>query len=159
MSSLYSSNGSSDEDELSKLIGKRSQIKRQKAVDVEEAVKSLEPTVDLDLDKLPNFKTERPVRKNRPKRDEEKEESPKGKSQKEEESPIVDFMAEYEDEVRTVFVVLFDSSRDAAFTKLSHISCKQRTTSTFPIVSVFPRLAGVTLPETLLVPVNSPNAW
>jgi len=104
MSSLYSSNGSSDEDELSKLIGKRSQIKRQKAVDVEEAVKSLEPTVDLDLDKLPNFKTERPVRKNRPKRDEEKEESPKGKSQKEEESPIVDFMAEYEDEVRTYLI-------------------------------------------------------
>ena len=90
-----------DDDELSKLIGKRSQIKRKKKEN-EQAIEdklleSMEPTVDLDLDKLPAFKTERKVR--RPKRNGEEEENNDEATQKAApDAPIIDYMAEYEDE-------------------------------------------------------------
>jgi len=93
-----------DDDEISKLIGKRSQIKRKTKIDPEEAFAPTEPTVDLDLDKLPEFKTERPVRRAKQENDKKdkgeddqtdnKENGTKGSSF----SPIVDFMNDYEDE-------------------------------------------------------------
>jgi aryl-alcohol dehydrogenase-like predicted oxidoreductase len=101
-----------DDDELSKLIGKRGDIKRKKAADKAaedaEMAKKLEPTIDLDLDKLPAFKTERVRRAGRKDEDDEAygkkgkkggKKSKKGEEEtKKEESPIVDFMAEYQDE-------------------------------------------------------------
>ena len=90
-----SSNGLED-DEISKLIGKRAQIKRKKKEDVEEQSTPSEPVVDLDLDQLPQFKTDRPVRRAKKKEESEEEESEdKNKSA---DVPIVDFKADYEDE-------------------------------------------------------------
>ena len=91
LTSLTSS--SSDDDEISKLIGKRNQIKRKKKE--EPPPEPSEPVVDLDLDKLPEFTTERPVRRaSTPAEEEEKTDSKPSK----EAPPIVDFMGDYQDE-------------------------------------------------------------
>jgi aryl-alcohol dehydrogenase-like predicted oxidoreductase len=109
---LKSSSDPMDDDEISKLIGKRGDIKRKKAEDKAaedaEKEKKLEATIDLDLDKLPAFQTERPNRRAGSKDDDGdnaagskkgKKGSKKGDEEsKKEESPIVDFMAEYQDE-------------------------------------------------------------
>jgi aryl-alcohol dehydrogenase-like predicted oxidoreductase len=90
----------SDDDELSKLISKRNQIKRnKKKEDIMDAIEdklaaAMEPVVDLDLDKLPEFKTERIAR--RKETDETAEEDSSKK--KEADAPIVDYFADYEDE-------------------------------------------------------------
>jgi aryl-alcohol dehydrogenase-like predicted oxidoreductase len=56
--------GKEPADELSKLISKRNQIKRKKKeednVIEERLMESMEPTIDLDLEKLPEFRTNRP---------------------------------------------------------------------------------------------------
>lgn len=96
--------GNGDDDEISKLIGKRSQIKRKKREADEEPKLPDEPVVDLDLDKLPEFKTERPVRRAKPKDEEEededndKQDSNSKSSSSSAAAPIVDFQAEYDDE-------------------------------------------------------------
>ena len=99
-----------EDDEISKLIGRRSQIKRKKSEEAQapSVPETLEPTVDLDLDKLPQFKTERPVRRKSPASEEDSEDggssrgSKKGKKKdgKEDDKmgPIVDFLADYDDE-------------------------------------------------------------
>ena len=89
---LSSSSPSEESDELSRLIEKRASIKRKKKEEQEEPQTPPEPTVDLDLDSLPQFKTERPVRNKEP----QVEEQPK--PGKDENLPIVDFKADYEDE-------------------------------------------------------------
>jgi aryl-alcohol dehydrogenase-like predicted oxidoreductase len=101
---------SEDDDAIAKLVGKRNQIKRKKAEDQQqkeaEFAKTLEATVDLDLDKLPAFKNDRPNRVNPRSKDDEKGPKKRGKKgakakegeDAKEESPIVDFMAEYSDE-------------------------------------------------------------
>lgn len=103
---VYSSSGNGD-DEIAKLISKRSQIKRKKKEETpaENDITNLpsgESVVDVDLDKLPEFKTERPAAGRRGKKDEddEGEEDGDGESSKKSKdtSPIVDYMAEYEDE-------------------------------------------------------------
>ena len=91
---MSSSSSEPDDDEISKLIGKRAQIKRKKKEDIEEQALPSEPVVDLDLDKLPQFKTDRPVRRPK-KKDESKEDDEKAKSS---DVPIVDFKADYDDE-------------------------------------------------------------
>lgn len=96
-SSLRSS--SDDNDEISKLISKRSQIKRKKREDVENQILSSEPMVDINLDSLPEFKTERPVRRISSDNDEEGDEAAAmADKATEPSSPIVDFMADHEDE-------------------------------------------------------------
>ncbi|KAL7579997.1 hypothetical protein ACA910_004987 [Epithemia clementina (nom. ined.)] len=95
-------NKNSEEDEISKLIGRRSQIKRKKKEAEPEAQVPLEPVVDLDLDKLPEFKTERPVRRAKQDGDENSpsdEGSSKDKDNKSKiDVPIIDFKADFEDE-------------------------------------------------------------
>jgi aryl-alcohol dehydrogenase-like predicted oxidoreductase len=90
----------SDDDALSKLIGKRSQIKRQKRETMEEIEEklaaSIEPVVDLDLDQLPEFKVQRTPRKEGDKDTESTEEDTSSNAAKD--APIVDYMADYDDE-------------------------------------------------------------
>jgi len=100
-----SSPPSSDDDEIAKLRSRRSQIKRQKKDEAETAPpEPPEPVVDLDLDKLPEFKTERPVRGRKregeaeAKGDDDEGDGKTSSKQKNDVAPIVDFMAEYEDE-------------------------------------------------------------
>jgi pyridoxine 4-dehydrogenase len=90
-------------DELSKLIGKREQIKLDKMKKREEAAESIEPTVDLDLTQLPEYLSKLPEFKNpRASRDRSTSSSKKQDEEdgdtKKKDVPIVDFMAEYEDE-------------------------------------------------------------
>jgi aryl-alcohol dehydrogenase-like predicted oxidoreductase len=86
-----------DGDEVSKLIGKRDQINRRRKEDIqtEKRLEKLEPVVDLDLDNLPKFTAERPLRG--VKIDETNELQGEDKTTSSD-SPIVDFMAEYDDE-------------------------------------------------------------
>jgi aryl-alcohol dehydrogenase-like predicted oxidoreductase len=102
----------SADDELSKLKSKRSEIKRR--VKEEPAVRTTatELTVDLDLDKLPEFKTERPVRRSGQSPDPNisepggKQGDSRSSSSNEEtnnnnnnnDAPIIDFQADYPDE-------------------------------------------------------------
>jgi len=107
-SSLLSSaadngNANSDDDELSKLIDRRNQIKRKKKEKQEEEIVPYEPTVDLNLDKLPEFKTERPARRRANSEQKDSESSNDGdgdakndKSKKD--LPIIDFKGDYDDE-------------------------------------------------------------
>lgn len=95
--SLYSSIDPNDEDELSRLIGKRSEIKRKKKAE-EDVVErdTLEFEIDensIEWDSLPEFKTTRPVRKKKPSSDEQKK-----KKQQEEKDAGLDFLVDYEDE-------------------------------------------------------------
>lgn len=95
-----SSNGNGA-DEIAKLIGKRSQIKRKKN---EEPPPPPEPLADLDLEKLPQFRTERPVIRRTSKQNESIDDnevsstSSSGEASKAARAPIIDFMADYEDE-------------------------------------------------------------
>lgn len=95
----------SDADELSKLIGKRAQIKRKKKEEIEEQLSAAtappaEPVVDLDLDKLPQFKTERSSARKKSSSSKKKEEDDADKDKKSSSSdaPIIDYKADYEDE-------------------------------------------------------------
>jgi aryl-alcohol dehydrogenase-like predicted oxidoreductase len=105
---LASSKG--EDDELSKLISKRTKIKRINNYDLDaistELSKSVEPTVDLDLDslpesyldRLPDFKVERPVRNAKSTDSDEGNDPKASEKKKEQDVPIMDFMAEYDDE-------------------------------------------------------------
>jgi aryl-alcohol dehydrogenase-like predicted oxidoreductase len=97
-SQLFSS--PSDDDELSKLIGKRNQIKRKKKEEVpmedvflEEIAAEIDPDT-MDMENMPDFKTKRPVRG--PKKMSKKEEAQSRTPSKEPE--VVDYLAEYDDE-------------------------------------------------------------
>lgn len=94
---LQSSNfpsSNDDDDELSKLIGKRNRIKRQRKD--EKPPETAEPVVDLDIGK---FKTERPVRRAQNESTEQVKGTPeKDNSKPKTDSPIVDYMADYADE-------------------------------------------------------------
>eukprot|EP00522_Entomoneis_paludosa_P009127 CAMPEP_0172458160 /NCGR_PEP_ID=MMETSP1065-20121228/26096_1 /TAXON_ID=265537 /ORGANISM="Amphiprora paludosa, Strain CCMP125" /LENGTH=505 /DNA_ID=CAMNT_0013212269 /DNA_START=26 /DNA_END=1543 /DNA_ORIENTATION=+ len=87
--------GSAEDDEISKLIGRRSQIKRQKKAEPEPEEVPYENLVDLDLESLPEFKTERPVRRATPPPEEQEEDDD---STKKSDIPIIDFKADYADE-------------------------------------------------------------
>jgi aryl-alcohol dehydrogenase-like predicted oxidoreductase len=94
---------STEDDALSKLITKRGQIKRKKFEEIEEPLPP-EPVVDLDLDKLPQFKVDRPNRvaeeedgKKKKKKKKDKDGDDKDEK-KPADAPIVDFKADYEDE-------------------------------------------------------------
>lgn len=97
---LYSSPlDDDDDDELSRLIGKRSEIKRKikKSNEEEPTPESLEFDItedDLDWDELPEFKTKR-VARNTPKASEAEA---KKKKDEEDKGSGLDFMADYEDE-------------------------------------------------------------
>jgi aryl-alcohol dehydrogenase-like predicted oxidoreductase len=107
------------DDEISKLISRRSQIKRRKREDDNiKSAESLTTTasgesiVDINLDALPEFKTERPVRSRRADNEDESSSSSDegedddgssatGRSKSASSSsslPIVDFRADYDDE-------------------------------------------------------------
>jgi aryl-alcohol dehydrogenase-like predicted oxidoreductase len=97
-SQLFSS--SSEDDELSKLIGKRNQIKRMKKEEVamedvflEEIAAKIDPET-MDMENLPDFEIKRPVRA--PKKLSKKEEAQSKTPSKEPE--VVDYLAEYDDE-------------------------------------------------------------
>jgi hypothetical protein len=95
---LYSS-PLDDDDELSRLIGKRSEIKRKikKSSEEEPTPESLEFDItedDLDWDELPEFKTKR-VARNKPKASEAEA---KKKKEEEDKGSGLDFLADYEDE-------------------------------------------------------------
>jgi aryl-alcohol dehydrogenase-like predicted oxidoreductase len=117
MRSSGSDGGGGDDDELSKLINKRSQIKRKKRDANDDGDLTVTATgesiVDINLDALPDFKTERPVRRRRSGDDEsedgnddeedEKDDEPtatgsKKKKKQDAAAPIVDFQADYDDE-------------------------------------------------------------
>lgn len=102
-SSRSNSQGSDSEDELSKLIGKRNQIKRKRVEDMEAQIEhmaeSLEPVVDFDLSSLPELKTTRTARPDREAEKEmDKKEMERQRKELEELASIVDFMADYDDE-------------------------------------------------------------
>jgi hypothetical protein len=89
-----------DDDELSKLIGKRDAIKRKKKIipeeDVERMLENEPPSANdqIDFDSVPTFKTSRPTRQAKP-----KEESKKKKdSSSSDNTNNLDYLAEYEDE-------------------------------------------------------------
>jgi aryl-alcohol dehydrogenase-like predicted oxidoreductase len=96
-------------DELSKLISKRSQIKRVKKDTVERAQEklatSIEPVVDLDLDTLPEFSFERNRRRRKDDDDDADGNDSHGSASNPTETtkavnapPIIDYMADYADE-------------------------------------------------------------
>lgn len=81
-----------DDDELSRLIGKRSQIKRKKREDLpseDDFMESLESD-SLDLEKMPEFQTKRVARA--PKKSKEEE---KTKTETKDEPVFVDYYADY----------------------------------------------------------------
>ena len=99
---LYSS---SDDDELSKLIGKRSQIRRKKKDELpsedsvfEDLTSTTDPeSDDIDWESMPEFKTKRTKRQ--PKKKEEDEDKDKSNSRGFNDEPTyVDFLADYDDE-------------------------------------------------------------
>jgi len=107
MSDNSNNSNDADDDELSKLIGKRNQIKRKRSENssnssIEDKLsESIEPTVDLDLDRLPAFKTERPVRrakKSSGDEDDSDDDASSKSSKTKEQAPIIDYMADYDDE-------------------------------------------------------------
>ncbi|EEC49860.1 predicted protein [Phaeodactylum tricornutum CCAP 1055/1] len=93
---LLSTSPRDGDDEISKLIGKRSEIKRKKKED-DSKPKTDEPIVDLDLDRLPEFRTERPVRRAKQSKEDEQEKDD-DKNKKKDDLPTVDFKADYADE-------------------------------------------------------------
>jgi aryl-alcohol dehydrogenase-like predicted oxidoreductase len=97
-SQLFSS--SSEDDELSKLIGKRNQIKRKTKDELpkvddflEEIAEEIDPDT-MDMENMPEFKTKRPVRtpEKKSKKQEEQSRTPS------KETEVVDYLAEYDDE-------------------------------------------------------------
>mmetsp|Transcript_16220 Transcript_16220/g.22864 ORF Transcript_16220/g.22864 Transcript_16220/m.22864 type:complete len:495 (+) Transcript_16220:144-1628(+) len=98
-SSLFMSD-TFDDDELSKLIGKRDQIKRKKKApepEISDDDLLSAPTAGdaLDFDKMPEFKTKRTSRAPRKSSSDEKEDK---KKEQESAEKFVDFLSEYEDE-------------------------------------------------------------
>lgn len=97
-SCLYSSiDPNAEDDELSRLIGKRSEIKRKKKAQEDPVQRD---TLEFDIaedeiqwDSLPEFKTPRPTRKKKPSSDEQKKQK-----QQEEKDAGLDFLVDYEDE-------------------------------------------------------------
>eukprot|EP00526_Cylindrotheca_closterium_P012777 CAMPEP_0113628356 /NCGR_PEP_ID=MMETSP0017_2-20120614/14692_1 /TAXON_ID=2856 /ORGANISM="Cylindrotheca closterium" /LENGTH=443 /DNA_ID=CAMNT_0000538657 /DNA_START=161 /DNA_END=1492 /DNA_ORIENTATION=- /assembly_acc=CAM_ASM_000147 len=91
---------SMDDDELSRLIGKRSQIKRKKREEIDLEMPSEDDLLeslggdpaDLDLDKMPEFQTKREARvPKKPSEDEKKQDTPA-------EPEFNDYYVDYEDE-------------------------------------------------------------
>jgi aryl-alcohol dehydrogenase-like predicted oxidoreductase len=104
---LYSS--SFDDDELAKLIGKRSQIKRKKREELPGESEYFDATTlgdnkidedSLDWEQLPEFQAKRPVRQPKSKEDEDKqmEAYRSGSSGSSNEPSYVDFLADHDDE-------------------------------------------------------------
>jgi len=98
-SSLYMSDAF-DDDELSKLIGKRDQIKRKKKapepeITDEDILSSATAGDALNFDKMPEFKTKRAARV--PKKSDDDKKKKKG-GKEDEEDKFVDFLSEYDDE-------------------------------------------------------------
>jgi len=92
-----------DDDELSKLIGKRNEIKRQKQPEPKPEINEddlsdlMVDTAPMDYNKMPEFKTKRVARKP----DSSNLDEGKGKKQNEDEEQgpeFVDFLSEFEDE-------------------------------------------------------------
>jgi aryl-alcohol dehydrogenase-like predicted oxidoreductase len=98
--STRKSGDSGGEDELAKLKSKRNQIKRKKKEEdeaiEERLIEALEPTVDLDLEKLPEFRTARPLSSSR--KDSKTSDSSETPAKEEMFAPVVDFLSDYEDE-------------------------------------------------------------
>jgi hypothetical protein len=97
-SHLYSSiDPNAEDDELSRLIGKRSEIKRKKrAQEDPEERDTLEFDIaedEITWDSLPEFKTARPTRKKKPSSSEQKKQK-----QQEEKDAGLDFLVDYDDE-------------------------------------------------------------
>lgn len=102
-SSFRLCSSSADDDELSKLIGKRNQIKRRKKEELSnedelfESLTGSSGTVDIsdeDFENMPQFQAKRPVlQPNRKETDKEKEDE--GRLM---ESDYIDFFADYDDE-------------------------------------------------------------
>jgi len=94
---LFSSIDPNEEDELSRLIGKRNEIKRKKKAEEEPVERdTLEFDIseqDIEWDNLPEFKTSRPSRKKKPSSDDQKK-----KKQQEEKDAGLDFLVDYQDE-------------------------------------------------------------
>lgn len=94
---LSSSIDPNDEDELSRLIGKRNEIKRRKKAEeapVERDTLEFEISEDeIEWDNLPEFKTARPVRSKKTSSSESKK-----KKQEEEKDKGLDFLVDFEDE-------------------------------------------------------------
>lgn len=88
--------GNLDDDEISKLIGKRGQIKRKKKEEIEEE-KTPDDVVPFDLDSIPEFKTKRPTPKRRQKQEEEKKKE-EAASKGSDDLVAVDYFADYDDE-------------------------------------------------------------
>ena len=94
---LSSSMDPNDEDELSKLIGKRNEIKRKRKAEediVERDALEFDISEDsLNWDNLPEFKTSRPVRKKKSSSEEKNK-----KKDEEEKDKGLDFLLDYADE-------------------------------------------------------------
>lgn len=106
---LYSSLGddnsnSEGEDELSKLLNKRKQLQRKRQEDMnakmEKMVEKIGPIVDLDVAALPEFNTMRPERQTRKKSGGNGDDDNNNSKQQQQQDapPIVDFLADYDDE-------------------------------------------------------------
>ncbi len=102
-----------DEDELSKLIGKRNQIKRMRkpaesaTSDVDDDTSLAIPLDNINLDELPAFSTQRPVRQRKRDSDDGEDEEngskdSRGSADKRKDTtsdlPYLDYLAEYADE-------------------------------------------------------------
>ena len=90
-----------DDDELSKLIGKRDKIKRKKKEELpsEESVLEdlgLGDESAIDWDNMPEFQTKRPVRK--PKKTDEEKKEEEAARRAPEEVEVTDYLSDYEDE-------------------------------------------------------------
>ena len=99
-SSTGSGDGSvDDDDEISKLIGKRSQIKRKKKEELPTEAPLPDDVQDFDLENLPEFKTARPSRAKK-KEDVEAEEAAEAAARRKEDDTIlsIDYLSEHDDE-------------------------------------------------------------
>lgn len=101
LSSSDSNSGGGDgnlgDDEISKLIGKRNQIKRKKKEETneEEKLPKDEDVIPFDLDSIPDLKTKRPVRE---RKNEEEEKEQEDNTASKEEVIAMDYLADYDDE-------------------------------------------------------------
>jgi len=99
---LFSSNGGGnlDDDEISKLIGKRNQIKRQKKPEPPTPEDFMPDDVqDFDLESLPEFKTSRPSREGKRKEKEAAEAAEANKRKQDDDVVLsIDYKMDYDDE-------------------------------------------------------------
>ena len=87
------------DDEISKLIGKRSQIKRKKKEEVPEELPLPDDVQDFDLESLPEFKTARPSRAKKEQEKQEAAEAEEAARRKDDETIVsIDYTIEHDDE-------------------------------------------------------------